>query len=246
MKFIDKLWLGLSLVLISQIVLATDVMTFSKGQRSAKDIERDGYRKGPDIVRLADIRSGMVIADVLGGSGYYSELLSEVVGSSGQVYLHNNQAYMPYIEKELAARLADNRLTNVIRHDKETDNLSLGTGKFDAIFFVLGYHDLYHKAEGWDIDKEGFLAQINQALKPGGKLVIVDHSAIEKSGVEHAQKLHRIDKMYVIDELSDKGFNLIKQSNLLANPEDDMMISPFNPSIRGKTDRFVLVFSKMM
>ncbi len=71
----------------------------------------------------------MVVADVLGGGGYYSEIISDVVGEKGKVYLHNNKAYMPYVKKELSARLTDNRLANVVRHDKEADNLELSASR---------------------------------------------------------------------------------------------------------------------
>ncbi|WP_448564037.1 class I SAM-dependent methyltransferase [Thalassotalea ganghwensis] len=233
-----------TMMMFSQMALAFDEQfKFLEGQRSSKDIELDESRKGPQIATLAEIKPGMIVADVLGGSGYYSEILSDLVGPSGKVYLHNNNAYMPYVEKELVARLANERLKNVIRHDRETDDLDFGAEQFDAIFFILGYHDLYHKAQGWDIDKPNFLGQLKRALKIGGKLVIVDHSAKQGTGTEHSQDLHRIDKDYVIKELSTFGFELIEQSELLANSQDDRMISPFNPTIRRKTDRFVLVFN---
>ena len=219
--------------------------TFVKGQRSDADLSRDKLSKGPDIVALAGLTKGMTVADVLGGTGYYSEIISEVVGDAGKVYLHNNKAYMPYVEKELTARLSENRLTNVIRHDREANNMGLGHEQFDTVFFVLGYHDLYHKADGWDIDKDSFIKQITTGLKKGGKLLIVDHSAVDGSKTIHSQTLHRIDKHYVINELKNYGFNLIDQSDLLVNAKDNRMGSPFTPEMRRKTDRFVLIFEKV-
>ena len=219
--------------------------SFVKGQRSEADLNRDKLSKGHDVVALVDLKEGMVVADVLGGGGYYSEIISNVVGDTGKVFLHNNKAYMPYVEKQLAARLAEGRLSNVIRHDKEADNLQLSASSLDAVFFVLGYHDLYHKVEGWDIDKDSFIKQIANGLKQGGKLLVVDHSAVGGSKTKHSQELHRIDKQYVIDELKSYGFNLVKQSELLANDKDSRMISPFKPEIRRKTDRFILVFEKV-
>ena len=217
---------------------------FEKGQRAQQDIMRDIQSKGPEIVKLVDIKENMQVLDILGGGGYYSEIISEKVGHSGSVYLHNNKAYMPYVEKELAARLGDNRLENVVRWDKETDNLALKEQSFDAIFFVLGYHDMYHTAEGWSIDKDDFLKQLDKSLKVGGKLLIVDHSAVDGSGIKHSQELHRIDADYVKNELVGKGYKLITQSNILANLKDDRMGSPFSKELRRKTDRFVLLFEK--
>ncbi len=217
---------------------------FTAGQRAESDLTRDKQSKGPQVIELTKVSAGMTVLDLLGGGGYYSELLAQKVGATGKVYLHNNQAYMPYVEKELVARLKDNRLANVIRYDRETDNLGLTNNQFDAVFFILGYHDLYHKADGWDINKQQFLTDVLGALKSGGQLVIVDHSAVAGSKTEHAQELHRIDQAYVIDELTQLGLKLVKKSNLLENKADSRLVSPFKPEIRRKTDRFVLVFEK--
>lgn len=223
---------------------AENKYNFEKGQRAQQDILRDTQSKGPEIVKLVGIKANMQVLDILGGGGYYSEIISEKVGQGGSVYLHNNKAYMPYVEKELDARLGDNRLENVVRWDKETENLALKKQSIDAIFFVLGYHDMYHTAEGWSIDKDDFLKQLGESLKVGGKLLIVDHSAVAGSGFKHSQKLHRIDADYVKKELSGLGYKLIEQSSILSNPEDDRMGSPFSKELRRKTDRFVLLFEK--
>jgi len=225
-------------------ISAENKYNFEKGQRAQQDILRDTQSKGPEIVELVGIKPNMQVLDILGGGGYYSEIINGKVGQGGKVYLHNNQAYMPYVEKELTARLHENRLENVIRWDKEADNLALKKQSFDAIFFVLGYHDMYHTTEGWSIDKDDFLKQLDESLKVGGKLLIVDHSAVDGSGTKHSQKLHRIDAEYVKKELAGKGYKLIKQSSVLSNLEDDRMGSPFSKEIRRKTDRFVLLFEK--
>jgi len=248
MKVIKLVLLG-AIFTISTTISATassadTKYNFEKGQRAQQDILRDDRSKGPEIVDLVGITPNMQVLDILGGGGYYSEIINELVGQGGKVYLHNNQAYMPYVEKELTARLHKNRLGNVIRWDKEADNLSLKKQHFDAIFFVLGYHDMYHTTEGWSIDKDDFLEQLGESLKVGGKLLVVDHSAVAGSGTEHSQKLHRIDVAYVKKELVRKGYKLIKESNLLANSKDDRMGSPFSKEMRRKTDRFVLLFEK--
>ncbi|MCW8833190.1 MAG: hypothetical protein OQK09_02320 [Colwellia sp.] len=81
-------------------------------------------------------------------------------------------------------------------------------------------------------------------MKTGGKLLVVDHSAVTGSGTEHSQELHRIDAEYVKAELKGKGYKLLKESNLLANPNDNRMGSPFSKDLRRKTDRFVMLFEK--
>jgi predicted methyltransferase len=220
-------------------------LTFTETGRPSADIKRDAASKGPSIVQLANIKPGMTVVDLLGGGGYYSEILSGAVGSEGKVYLHNNKAYLPYVDKELKARLANNRLANVEDYQRETDNLEFQPNSVDAIFYILGYHDIYHVVDGWKIDRDNFLDQITKAIKKGGKLVIVDHSATLGSGIKDAQDLHRIDVDYVRNEVKSLGFSLEIESNLLQNSDDDRSLTPFKPEIRRKTDRFVLVFTKL-
>jgi len=229
--------------LVHTVVLSLS-LNVAYAQRLAKDIQDDFLRKGPEVVALADLAPGMVVADVFGGGGYYSELISQQVGQSGKVYLHNNRAYLPYVDKELTERLTGNRLPNVIRHDKEAGDLAFKPQSLDVIFYVLGYHDLYYKADGWDIDKDVFLKQLNQALKSDGTLLIVDHEAPKGSRTEKSQSLHRIEKSYVIEELKKYGFELVSSSELLANQQDNLTVSALAPSIRRKTSRFILIFKK--
>jgi len=239
----NKLIIVMLISLFTTTALAQD-MVFEKDKRHPLDIKRDITSKSAAVMNFVNLSKGMVVADVLGGGGFYSELISQKVGSEGKVYLQNNKAWLPFSGKELAARLKDNRLANVIRHDKEAEELGFNDDSMDAIFLVLGFHDLFYVDKGWEIDPEVFLTQLQKALKPGGKLLIIDHSAIDGSKTKHAQKLHRIDKQFVIRNLTTMGFKLIKESNMLANKNDTRLTTPFIPKIRRKTDRFVLLFKK--
>jgi len=229
--------------LLTTAALSQD-MIFLKDQRHPQDIKRDISSKSVAVMNFVNLSKGMVVADVLGGGGFYSELISKKIGPEGKVYLHNNKAWLPFSGKEIVARLKGNRLPNVIRHDKEAEELAFNDNSMDAIFLVLGFHDLFYVDKGWKIDPEIFLTQLKNALKPGGKLLIVDHSAIDGSKTKHAQKLHRIDKQFVIRNLTTMGFKLIKESNILANKNDTRLTTPFIPKIRRKTDRFILLFEK--
>ena len=100
-------------------------------------------------------------------------------------------------------------------------------------------------AEGFSgIGVPVFLAELYKGLKPGATLGIVDHHAHAGSPVESASELHRIDPAIVIADIEGAGFELTGRSDLLRNSSDDLAISVFDPSVRGKTDRFVLKFRK--
>jgi predicted methyltransferase len=88
--------------------------------------------------------------------------------------------------------------------------------------------------------------EIFKALKPGGVYLVVDHAAAPGTPTdEAANKLHRIDEAVVKKEVEAAGFKLVTEDDkLLGNPADPHDKLVFDPSIRGKTDQFILKFRK--
>ena len=215
--------------------------------RSADDRARD-LRDHPDaVLGLAGFRRGNTVADVFGGGGYYSELLSDVVGPGGTVLLVNNPPYAAFAKEGLATRFADDRLPNVHRSVVPNEALGLGRNALDGALIVMSYHDLYYvdPAQGWPaVDAGAFIDQIVAALKPGGRLLIVDHAAREGSGSADAQTLHRIDEAFAVRDFKAHGLDFVGSIAVLRNPEDDSTKNVFDPAIRGRTDRFVHLYRK--
>jgi predicted methyltransferase len=83
-----------------------------------------------------------------------------------------------------------------------------------------------------------------KALKPGGTLVVVDHSASDGSGTSTTNALHRIDKQAAIAALTAAGFTVEAESDIYARPADPRTANVFDPAIRGKTDQFALRLRK--
>ena len=214
--------------------------------RPAADLKRDAIDHPAEILRLTGIKPDMRVADVLAGDGYYSELLSYLVGPAGKVLLINNEAYDHWSDG-LPARLAGNRLPNV-RHDTvDLAHMALRDGSLDAVLLVKVYHDLYWiDSEGhWPaIDVNAVLEQLTRALKPGGVLLLVDHSAKSGTGSSAATSLHRIDEAYAIKDFESHGLKVVARSDLLRQPGDARDQLTYKGPMVGKTDRFVLVFRK--
>ncbi len=216
-------------------------------ERSEKDRERDKTDKPAEVLAFAGVQPGWVVADIFSASGYYTELLAHTVGPNGKVIAHNNQAYKNYGAKGAAARFTEGRLPNVTHLTSEADDLKLPAQGLDMAIMVMAYHDLYWVSEkdGWSkIDAKHFLKQIYAAMKPGGTMVVIDHNAKAGSGSSAAQDLHRIEKAYAKKDFTEAGFSFVKASDMLAQSGDDHTIMVFDKAIRGKTDRFVLVFQK--
>jgi predicted methyltransferase len=215
--------------------------------RSAADLKRDALDHPADILRLAGIKAGMRVADVLAGDGYYSELASYVVGPKGKVFMINNAAFDHWSEGPLQERLKADRLANVEHQTLDLNHMNIAPGSVDAVLLIKVYHDLYwvDPTNEWPkIDTSGVLDQLVRALKPGGVLLLVDHSAKRGSGATVASSLHRIDESYAVKDFESRGLKVAAKSDLLRRPDDARdQISYKGPAV-GKTDRFVVVFRK--
>jgi predicted methyltransferase len=213
--------------------------------RMASDIARDERSRPAAVLALLDIKAGDRVADIFAGGGYYSEIIGQVVSPGGEVLMHNNKAYLSFVSEALTKRFEGRELPGVQRHDREIDNLDLGEGSLDAAMIIMSYHDLYHTADGWPaIDRADFMGQIVRALKPGGRFLIVDHNAAVGTGKDSAQELHRIEESFARQDVESYGLKYARSSDALRNSADDYTAVVFAPGVRGKTDRFVLVFEK--
>jgi predicted methyltransferase len=88
------------------------------------------------------------------------------------------------------------------------------------------------------------LAQLARALKPGGVLLLVDHSAKPGTGSADATPLHRIDEAFAVKEFESHGFKVIAKSDALRRADDPRDQITYKGPMVGKTDRFVVVFRK--
>lgn len=211
------------------------------------DYDRDAGRKPVAVLDFLGAGPGDTVLDLFAGGGYYTELLAHVVGPDGRVVTHTNTPYLKYTGEEFIARYQAGRLPNVDIVVADNNRLRLEPGSLDAILIVLAYHDVYHvnPDDGWAaIDKPKLLRELRDGLKPGGAVVVVDHYAAEGSPPETGNTTHRIDPAIVIADFEAAGFRKDGASDALRNPDDDYAKIVFDPSVRGKTDRFMLRFRK--
>jgi len=220
----------------------------ASADRPAADREQDARRKPAEFLAFAGIAPGMHVMDAFSAGGYYTELLSRVVGKDGEVIAYNNAPYAKFAEKGIAARYSGNRLPNVRQLTVDVDKLELGPGSLDAVIFVMSFHDLYWRpADGsWPpTDAAQMIATVRDALKPGGVVVVQDHVANPGGDPEKVvTALHRIDPALVRREFERAGFVFDGESSMLAHPDDDHTKLVFDPAVRGKTDQFVYRFRR--
>jgi predicted methyltransferase len=211
--------------------------------RPAADSARDAARHPGEVLALAGVKPGDTVIDYIMGGGYFTRILSAAVGPKGVVYAYQPAEFIKFMakygedQKTVAAALA-----NVKPLNGPMVGLDLPDGA-DVVITVQNYHDQHLKSFPVDTAAKAN-AEIFKSLKPGGVYLVIDHAATAGSGLTAADTLHRIDIAAVKSEVEAAGFKLEAESPLLASKDDAHTASVFDPSIRGKTDQFILKFRK--
>jgi predicted methyltransferase len=212
--------------------------------RGPKDRQLDAGRKPVELFNFAGVHAGARVAEIGAWEGYGAELLARAVGPEGKVYAVDPPEFDKYTKGAWAERSARPVIARVVRLARPYDDpLPPGTPPLDFAFVTLFYHDMV----GLKVDRDKMNAALFKALKPGGVLVIVDHSAKKGEGTSVAKSLHRIEESVVVDEVKKAGFVLDGESDFLRHPEDprDWSASDEAPmEKRGTSDRFALRFKR--
>ncbi len=194
--------------------------------RPEKDRARDADRKPYETMQFFGIAPGMKVAELGTVGGYYAELVARAVGPQGHFYGQNTPAIeQKFAEPELDTRLKQPELANITKLVTPFEDPGLPAGQLDAVLMIQIYHDTF-----WlNVNRKQMNAAIFSALKPGGVFGIIDHSSAPGTGSTQTKTLHRVEKDAVVKEVV---------------AADDHSKNVFDPSIRGKTDQFMIRFRK--
>ncbi len=215
--------------------------------RPDEDTTRDIQRKPAEILEFFGIEEGQQVLDMYSGGGYYTEILSYAVGDSGRVVAYNNNVYAGMSDEQRTTRYSDGRLANVEELIAANNTLELPEDNFDAVIFVLSYHDVYYMDgnRGWEkVDREAMLAEVFAATRSGGVVGVVEHIAAADTDPEVIAGLHRLDPELIKQDFVAAGFELNAESKMLQNADDDLGLIPMLPQNRGRSSRAVLRFVK--
>ena len=155
----------------------------------ASEVQRDSLGEAQTVMDLALINPGMSVADIGAGEGYYTTRLAERVGAKGRVLA---QDINPEAIRRLGVRVERERLDNVSVITGGLDDPRLPLASFDRIFMVHMYHEVG--------EPYAFLWRLRPALKPGGKVIVVD--------VDRPTDLHGIPPSLLFCEFAAVGFRL--------------------------------------
>ena len=211
--------------------------------RNPKAVELDPSRKPAEVLAFSGIRPGHRVADLMPGAGYYTLLLSDIVGPRGHVYAVVPQEILKFGPRATEGVIALQATRKNISLVSPAINSFAVAEPLDEVWTSWNYHDFHDTFMG-PADVSRLNKAIFAALKPGGAYIIVDHQAETGSGLRDTNTLHRIDIETVKSEVVAAGFVLEAASQALANPEDQHNLNVYDGKVRGHTDSFVLKFRK--
>jgi predicted methyltransferase len=209
-------------------------------KRPADQVAQDVLRKPEQTLEFAGIKPGQQVADFLPGGGYFTRLLSNVVGPSGHVFMLETTRWGPEIP--LDQKVIDQGYTNVSLDTSPFGQFHL-PARVDVFWTSRNYHDLLIAQYG-KVDLAAFNRLVFTSLKPGGVYIVLDHSAPDGSGSRLTATTHRIDEALVKSQVEAAGFKFVGESALLRNANDSRRLSIFDKKIQGHTDQFLLKFRK--
>lgn len=208
--------------------------------RPKTDSARDALRYPGETIAFAGVKPGMTVAEFFPTGGYYTRMLSDVVGPNGKIYGIENPKWDKGEDAKMAAEPGH---ANVSIEMVKFGNFN-PPQKVDMVWMTQNYHDL-HVAEYGPVDMAAFNKRVYDGLKPGGIYFILDHQANPGTDDAGIAKVHRIEKSVVIKEVTAAGFKLVGESDILHRPADDHTKMSSDPAIKSHTDQFLLKFQKV-
>ena len=161
----------------------------TKGNGFSTEAQRDSLNEAQKVMDLAAIKEGSTVADIGAGEGYYTVRLGARVGRKGRVLAEDID---PQVVQRLGLRVERERLDNVSIKLGTADDPRLPEASFDRIFLIHMYHEVS--------EPYAFLWRLRPALRPGGKVIVVD--------VDRPTGDHGIPPPLLFCEFASVGFRL--------------------------------------
>jgi predicted methyltransferase len=212
--------------------------------RTEADTSRDANRAPLEALQFMGLRDDMRVFEFGPGAGWYTKILAPVLKDEGELIIGYKKEWID----ELSDLLAEPELSAVRRvnldmdWDRELYAFSFNSMDFDAedldmFLNIREYHNLHGD------DRMAFNKAVFEALKPGGRYVVIDHSRrhMQPDGPENVR---REDPVKVLVEVQSAGFDLLDYSDMFYRLDDSLEYEVGRRTVAGNTDRFFFVFEK--
>ncbi len=174
---------------------------------------RDVITHREAIVAALELAPGMEVADVGAGTGAFLEPVSAAVGSEGRLYAVDIAP--PFLE-HLRARAEAAGLDNVEVIEGSDRSINLPPASVDLLFMC----DVYHHLEYPSL----YLRSLRQALRPGGRMIIVEFDKVPGKTSARMMKHVRQDKATLLREVLAEGFVVDHEVESIPFHENYMLV----------------------
>ena len=208
--------------------------------RSDADRQVDLRRQPAKMLAFAGVGPGMKVLDMEANGGYSTELMARAVAPDGVVYAQDSAAVIErFVKDKFDLRAQKPAMKNVVHVVRNFDDpVPPDLSGLDLITFFFAYHDITYM----EVDRVAMNKKMFAALKPGGFLVVADHSARPGDGTTVSKTLHRIEESTLRQEIEAAGFKLVAEGDFLHHPEDPRDDKVFKPAV--PVDEFILKYQK--
>jgi 3-mercaptopyruvate sulfurtransferase SseA/ubiquinone/menaquinone biosynthesis C-methylase UbiE len=165
---------------------------------------REIFAQRKEIVAACQLKPGMRVADVGAGTGLFTRLFAKEVGPRGQVYAVD---IAPKFIKHIEKTCKDADIQNVAGVVCAADSVKLPPRSVDRVFICDTYHHFEFPLRT--------MASIHQALRPGGRVVLIDFHRIEGTSREWVLSHVRAGQEVVVKEVESSGFKKVAEKKLL-------------------------------
>jgi len=165
--------------------------------------ERAEWQKPDEVVKKLELKPGDIVADIGAGTGYFTRLFAAAVGPEGKaIGLDIEPAMVEYMKEDAQKRGLKNYEAQVVK----PDDAEVPSKSVDVIFICNTYHHIK--------DRVSYLKKLASALKPDGRVVIVDFYK-KPLPVGPQSVAHKISEEDVKKEFKKAGYRLIKSLDFL-------------------------------
>lgn len=165
---------------------------------------RETYQKRKEIVEACRINPGMAVADVGAGTGLFTRLFAEVVGTNGTVYAVDiSPKFLEHIS-DSAAKMKLSNVKTVLGKDYSAE---LPESSVDVVFICDTYHHFEFPSR--------MMASIHKALKPHGRVVLIDFIRIPGQSSDWVMSHVRAGEEVFEREITESGFRKLESADHL-------------------------------
>jgi predicted methyltransferase len=249
---------ALATLAAAAVVLATSIASaehheaiesaIGNSNRAEANSERDGARKPDQVLGFIGLDSDDVVLDYGAAGGYWTELISVVVGDGGKVYAHQRASQRYDKRKEaLTARFSPFGNIELMPLDRGAA-FPLGDGSVDTVLVSYLYHHMHYADGSGEMFPDSSIelfGEFRRVLKPGGTLIIIEHAAIDDSGRAESSGWHRTPPEMAKADIAGVGFEFVGDApEIFVNPDDNRKNAWNKTGLRGKTTSFVQKYRK--